>query len=91
MATAEEVKEIRNLFEVGISQAWEIARMAEEDPRFGGDVALAAAYVHSAGLAIQVKSDRDAWNLKHARSVKATWIENVPGIAAYVAAREVKP
>lgn len=38
--------------------------------RFDGDVLLAAGYESSIGCAVNVKGDREAWNLRRAESIK---------------------
>lgn len=84
--TADRLREVRSAFCISMMEARDAIARAYGDERFGGDVALAVAYGHAKGLAINVKGDRDAWNFAYASGHKATMIANSPEIAAYVAA-----
>lgn len=83
MASAETMKRMRDLFEIGIQDVKRACELAESDERFDGDLTLAVAYLDSAALAISVRSDRDGWNLSRAASTKARWIASNPAIAAF--------
>ncbi|MBI6882648.1 hypothetical protein [Pseudomonas putida] len=57
---------IQALFEWGVSkvQANKLLNL------FDGDVLLAAGYESSVGCAVNVRGDREAWNLRRAESIK---------------------
>lgn len=49
----------------GLHQAARAVEIA--DQRFDGDIVLGGWFIHAAALAINVRTDRDAWNEAYAR------------------------
>ncbi|MGU3404908.1 hypothetical protein [Methylobacterium brachiatum] len=77
-ADADEVRRLRDLTGSSAMDCRRAFGMAEE---FGGDVVVALAVLHRAGIAIQHKGDRDAWNRQGAAAQAECWRAAIPGLA----------
>lgn len=61
---AEIVKAVREQFGLGVQQAKEAIDFAHD--RYSGDLLAGIGHVHARGLAVHIRGDRDAWNVKQA-------------------------
>jgi hypothetical protein len=78
---APDADEVRRLRDLTGSSAMDCGRAFEMAEEFGGDVVVALAVLHRAGIAIHHKGDRDAWNRKGAPAQAECWRASIPGLA----------
>lgn len=74
---ADEVRRLRDLTGSSLMDCRRAYEMAEE---FGGDVVVALAVLHRAGISIHHKGDRAAWNRSGAAAQADVWRAAIPGL-----------
>lgn len=74
---ADGIRRLRNLTGFGMPDC---RRAFETADACGGDVLVALARLHRAGIAIHRKDDRDAWNIGGAAAQADRWRAAIPGL-----------
>lgn len=71
--TPEEIQihraKVQGLYEFGLAKM-DASKLLK---KFEGDMLLAAGYERAVGCAVNVRGDREAWNLKYAKSLAEDW------------------
>jgi hypothetical protein len=60
---------VQGLHEFGLPKAYASKLLR----RFDGDMLLVAGYERAVGCAVNVRGDREAWNLNYAKSMAEIW------------------
>ena len=60
---------VQGLYEYGVSKM-DASKLLK---KFDGDMLLVAGYERAVGCAVNVRSDRESWNLRYAESMAKEW------------------
>lgn len=77
MTDPDGIRRLRDLTGFGLTDC---RRAFDSAEACGGDVLVALAVLHRAGIAIHRKDDRDAWNLGGAAAQADRWRAVIPGL-----------